>query len=320
VGGIVGAANVETVNINVADATTGGSVAVIHTLTLQATSATSVVVTGNNGLNLTNTNNTAITNFDASGVVGNTTTLKVDAFGAQTAATTDAATALVVTFASANTTASAAVTIKGGAGNDVLTGNAGIDTITGGLGADTITGAGGADVIILTETTAAIDKVVFTGGATTAQLQLGANGLDRISGFGSTDTFNVAALGDGTTGAGITAITAAAAAGAFTDDRAVVISTNGTAANLTTGGTATVTDFTSTTQVAAYLSERFTSALTTGGVFVINDTTTSANTSYVYTFVDIGTTATSVTATELALVGIISNGGTALTAANIVYA
>ena len=124
-------------------------------------------------------------------------------------------------------------------------------------------------------------------------------------------------MGDGTTGAGITAI--AAAAGAFTNDRSVVISTNGTAANLTTAGTATVTDFTNTTQVAAYLSERFTSLLG-AGVFVINDTTTAANTSYVYTMVDIGTTTTSIAAAELALVGVISNGGTALVEANIVYA
>jgi len=134
------AANVETININVADAavissTVLGSNAVTHSLTLAATSATSVVVTGNNGLTLTNTNNTKITNFDASGVVANNT-----AAGPGYAATTDAAADLAVTFASANNTATATVTITGGAGNDVLTGNISKDVISGGAGADYIYG------------------------------------------------------------------------------------------------------------------------------------------------------------------------------------
>ena len=312
VGGIVNAANVETVNINVADATASGSTAVIHTLTLQATSATSVVVTGNNGLNLTNTNNVAITNFDASGVVGNTTTLKVDAFGNQTAATTDAATALVVTFASANTTASAAVTIKGGAGNDVLTGNAGVDTITGGAGADTITGGAGNDVIILTETTAAIDKVVFSGGAASLALALAANGLDSITGWGSTDTINVAALGDATAAAATVVTTTAASIRTMVDTNIQLVTTTGAAANLTTSGTAVVTDWTDLAQVAAYLSEGFqaaSAATAEANGFVINATGTG-NT-YVYTFINT-TAAVSILANELVLLGVIANGGTAL--------
>jgi Ca2+-binding RTX toxin-like protein len=117
---------VETVNINVADAGATGSAAVIHTLTLVATSAKTVTVSGNNGLTLTNAN-TAITTFDASGVVGNTTSTG-----------TDTAANLAVTFASANTTATASVTIKGGAGNDTLTGTVAKDTIEGNDGADTI--------------------------------------------------------------------------------------------------------------------------------------------------------------------------------------
>jgi len=131
--GTVTATNVETVNINVADAATAGGAAVIHTLTLAATSATSVTVTGNNGLTLTNTNNAKITNFDASGVVANDT---VNTAGV--AATTDTAANLAVRFVSANTTGTANVTIKGGAGDDTLSGTVAIDTITGGAGIDTI--------------------------------------------------------------------------------------------------------------------------------------------------------------------------------------
>lgn len=136
--GQVTAANVETVNINVADASTvasstAGSAAATHTLILAATSATSVTVTGNNGLTLTNTGNVKITNFDASGIVANNT---VDTAG--TAATTDTDAFLGVTFASATTTANATVTIKGGAGTDTLTGNTLVDVISGGGGIDTI--------------------------------------------------------------------------------------------------------------------------------------------------------------------------------------
>ncbi|MBA4254375.1 MAG: S-layer protein [Polaromonas sp.] len=170
--GTVTAANVETINIGLADATTVtptalGAAAVIHTMTLAATSATSVVVTGNNGLTLTNTGNTAITNFDASGVVANDT-----AQGAGFAATSDTAANLAVTFASANTTATANVTIKGGAGNDVLSGTIAKDTISGGAGADYIyaDNAGTKEIQTLTlthVTDAGTDTITINGIAVT---------------------------------------------------------------------------------------------------------------------------------------------------------
>jgi len=93
------------------------------------------VVSGNNGLTLTNTANAAVTSFDASGVVSNSAN--------------DTAANLAVTFASANTTATATVTITGGAGDDSLTGNASKDIINGGAGADVITGGLGQDTIQL---------------------------------------------------------------------------------------------------------------------------------------------------------------------------
>lgn len=163
--GSVTVANVETVNISTVDAGTSTSTAAtIDTATLAATSAKSIVVSGNNGLTLTNTGNVAVTSFDASGVVAN--------------GTDDTAANLAVTFTSANTTASASITIKGGAGNDVLAGNAttaNANNITGGEGADQITTGLGNDTFVLTETTAAADTVVF---ATTAN-----NGIDTITGF-----------------------------------------------------------------------------------------------------------------------------------------
>lgn len=172
-GGTVAAANVETINIMAADAADAGSSAVVHELTLEAVNATSVVVTGNNGVNLVNTGNIAITSFDASGVVANGS------------ATADAAANLAVTFLSANTTASAAVSITGGAGNDTLTGSVAIDTINGGAGNDTIDGGAGADILNGGE-----GNDTITGGA----------GIDTLTGGAGADIFVFASGDAGITG------------------------------------------------------------------------------------------------------------------------
>jgi hypothetical protein len=67
---------------------------------------------------------------------------------------------MAVTYTSVNTSSSAAVTIKGGAGNDTLQGNAGNDTITGGAGTDGITYTGGNDTL---SGGAGVDTFSFTG-------------------------------------------------------------------------------------------------------------------------------------------------------------
>ena len=132
--GKVTLAGIETVNISTVDAGTVANVAATQdTATLVATDATKIVVSGNNGLVLTNTGNAKVTSFDASGVVAN------DA--------TDTATNLGVSFTSANNTTTATVTITGGDGNDVLVGGAAKDILTGGKGNDVLTGGLGADTI-----------------------------------------------------------------------------------------------------------------------------------------------------------------------------
>ena len=179
--GSVTAASVETVNISLQDTGKDANVAAtIDTATLVGTSTTKIVVSGNNGLTLTNTGNVKVTTFDASGVVAN---------GA-----TDTAANLAVSFTSANTTVGASITITGGAGNDVLAGNALVvnsNTITGGEGADTITSGLGNDSIILTETTAAIDTVIFGDTAD--------NGIDTITGFAAGTGIDLARLVSGVT-------------------------------------------------------------------------------------------------------------------------
>lgn len=150
-GGEIDVAGVQTLNISTAD--TGDAdgkdiAASTHTIDLDATSATSVTVTGNNGLNFggAGSGEVKIKTFDASGVVGDS------------GSALDTAANLAVTFVSDNVTD--AVTIKGGAGNDTLTadsastkantisGNDGNDGITGGAGDDILNGGAGADTII----------------------------------------------------------------------------------------------------------------------------------------------------------------------------
>ena len=103
--------------------------------------------------------------------------------------------------------------IDGQGGDDTLKGDAGNDTITGGEGIDGITGGAGNDTIILTETTAKADNVIFTGYAT--------NGVDTIKGF---------AAGDG-----VDTLTFASADTSMTTTSANAVMTS-TSATLVTGG------------------------------------------------------------------------------------
>jgi len=171
-GDTVTATNIETVNFTNSFSQTGTDEAgIVNVVKLVATKATTITVTGDDGLTLTNTGNTKVTNFDASGVVATTTA--------------DTATNMAVIFTSANTSTTAAVSITGGEGDDALTGNASIDTISGGKGDDTITASAGNDVI--------------TGGAGADTFQFTAALLAANS--GTTATF------DGGDGADILTIT-----------------------------------------------------------------------------------------------------------------
>ncbi|TXM72922.1 DUF4214 domain-containing protein [Methylobacterium sp. WL69] len=133
--GTVVLAGVETVNLSTVDAGTGttNTAATVDVLALNAANATSVVLSGNDGLNLTGSTTTAITSFNASGIVANSAN--------------DTADNLAVTFASGNATTTATVNITGGAGNDTLSGNAATDIISGGVGNDILFGRSGADTL-----------------------------------------------------------------------------------------------------------------------------------------------------------------------------
>ncbi|MGD9848337.1 MAG: beta strand repeat-containing protein [Desulfuromonas sp.] len=66
-------------------------------------------------------------------------------------------------------------TVTGSGNNDTITGSSQDDSITLGEGADTVTAGAGNDTITLTETTAAIDNVIFSAAAS--------NGVDTLVGF-----------------------------------------------------------------------------------------------------------------------------------------
>lgn len=255
--GTVALAGVETVNINTVDTGTGADVAATaDSLILQATSATKIVVAGNNGLNLTNTGNVAVTSFDASGVVAN--------------GTTDTTANLAVTFTSANTTT--AVAITGGAGNDALTGNAGVDTIKGGAGNDAISGMVGNDVL-----NGEAGNDTITGGVGSDTLTGGA-GNDTFVFATAAETHNALYAGSNTIVANLDAITDFTGNGAAAGDTiqlGVAANVFGAALQFTVGTVAAVTAITVAT--AADLT-----ALFAGAELVTPGTASSAVTAQIY--------------------------------------
>jgi len=193
-------ANIETINI---ESTYSGAIAPVVASDLRLNSnlvegaaavsnvAKKVVVTGNNGVNLTNSNLINVTDFDASAVTAGAVT-----FAAQTglAATLKGGAGNDVLTAVFGTTVK---TIDGGAGNDTITTRAGNDIVSGGSGDDLIvTGAGddaisagegvdvitagaGKDAVNLTETVAARDTLNVLVNGESAR-----NNFDVITGFG----------------------------------------------------------------------------------------------------------------------------------------
>jgi hypothetical protein len=313
VGG-VGVADTMTLNMAGFDWTTGGTSAFATTgiETLNITTGTTVT----DAATMSGTTTMTVSAGNTGGVINVSGANAMTFTGVVTAAAINASALtgiLTVSGTSAN-----AISITGGTGADVITGSASADLLTGGNGIDTITGRAGNDSIVLTETTAVADKVVFSGGATAAAA-LTANGMDTITGFGATDTLNIAGLGDTTTTAtGLTTVNAAGTIAAFTDDTVIILNVAGTAGSLTTGGTAAVTDFTNMTQVSAFLSERYSHTNNTANeevVIVWNVGTTT----YIYNVDTLAVANTVIGADEIVLLGTVSQGA-ALVAANLVYA
>lgn len=154
--GTITIADVETINITTADTSSKNDPLDASKPNLVAAKATSVVVTGNHGVDFSGSTLTVLTSLDASGVVS---TLK-DA--------DDAANAAAVTFQSTNTAKAVTVTtgmgndyialaagstkggtVSSGAGDDQIWGTEGTDTINAGAGNDTVHSSLGADAVTL---------------------------------------------------------------------------------------------------------------------------------------------------------------------------
>jgi len=212
------------------------------------------------------------------------------------------------------------VAFTGGSGATTVIGSANADSITtaaNSVNTNTITSAAGNDVINLGANHTGVVKIVFSGGTTNANT-LAANGADYITGFATTDTINIAGLGNQALAALTGTLSAAAAKADIADGAVYILNVAGTAAALGTGGAAVVTDYTNMTQVAAFLNDRFSHTANTAdieGVFVWN----VGRTSYVYNLDTLNTANTTIDANEVSLVGTIIQTA-ALTSSNLVYA
>jgi len=209
------------------------------------------------------------------------------------------------------------------AGSTIVTGDL-ADTITGGAGIDTITGGAGNDTIDLGGTDTAADVAVFSSAAT--------NGTDTIDNFETTvDHLDL----DGVMGAAVVSvedIASTANIASYADNEVYVFADGDTAS--AGAGTATITTYTTLTEVADFLSESLQDAETAGGVagafdqvdgdenvFVINDL--GNNLTYVYAFTADGAGDASggaaIAAAELTLLAVVTEDAAgALVAADII--
>ncbi len=210
--GSVTAANVETINITTADTQTTPTNP-LDTLTLVAAGASTVIVSGNAGLDLSGAVDLALTSLDASGITKGSFTFTSGALTAAAAIKGSATGTNTVTFSAA---VNGAVTYTGGTGNDVITasngksdvinlGN-GTNSVTGAAGNMTITGGTGADTVTLTTG----NNVVNLGNGANAftattgnNTYTGGTGVDTVSVGGGVNTITTG------TGADVVTITTA---------------------------------------------------------------------------------------------------------------
>lgn len=128
--GVLTAANVETINISTVDTQAAPQTKNVDTLTLTADKATTVNLSGAADLTLTLTGSTKVTSIDGSTMTGG---LTVTSLNTTAATTIKGGSGNDVLTAATGTTADVLV---GGAGNDTLVANAGLTTLTGGDGND----------------------------------------------------------------------------------------------------------------------------------------------------------------------------------------
>jgi Ca2+-binding RTX toxin-like protein len=207
--------------------------------------------------------------------------------------------------------------IAGGASAESLTGGDGADYISGGLGADTITGGVGDDQIVLTETTAASDKVIFSGATTTL------NGADTITGFkagqtsGDILTFSSLTSGSLANATSGTAITLATTTALATEGTSIAVATN----KVYVAQVANVADINTAAKMVTALDTGVMDAVDVAAsatAFLIVSGADNTTTAYVYGVVNDGTQ--TVATGEILLLGTITTDSTTFTTGNIAFA
>jgi hypothetical protein len=234
-------------------------------------------------------------------------------------------------------------TVYGGDGADTISGNQGDDLIRGGAGADSIHAGSGNDTVY----GEAGDDMIYGGSDGNDQLSGGADadnflipddgtGIDTVTDFVSgVDDISVTSSTIAIARRPLSAIgteTATTSAGAtnsieIADNDVHYVSVNGQAGALTIDGTAILTsaDLTASTltNLAAYLDERFNNAVATGAsgdvdaIMVVNWTAPSSTTSYVYEFTE-NAASVNISASELALLGVIERSSAILTIGDVI--
>ncbi|MDB2505198.1 hypothetical protein N9X92_05705, partial [Gammaproteobacteria bacterium] len=261
--GTLTANGVETLSLSADDTTTPDGT-VTHTVTISANAATTVNVSGDADLAITGTG-TTFTSINASGQTNGFAGVAWAAIGSLASAATITGGAGADNFGGTTNTATKALTmdggagedtLKGGAGNDTITdtsietdldgnsldGNGGNDTITGGAGEDTITAGAGNDSI---DAGAGNDSITLTSGVNVAE---GGAGDDTIVAGTGNDTITDSA-GDDT----YTLSTNWNSTDSITDlsgtDSATVDARSGT--DITGGATSGIESFTATFDAAS---------------------------------------------------------------------
>lgn len=187
------AQGVESVTINATDTHSSTIGNFVDTVTLVDTSATSITVTGNTGVNLSvDATDTAVTSINAAALTSTAATTFQVSLGAALASAASIAGSATGVNNIDGSVATKALTITGGSQADVLKGGTVADTINGGGGNDTITGNGGADTINLSgSTTAGVTIIEAVAGDTgtgvtgTAATTVSTAAFDVVTGVAS---------------------------------------------------------------------------------------------------------------------------------------
>jgi S-layer protein len=165
---------VETINLSTVDSTVGTITGTKSTVTLTDAGLQSLVITGNNGVNVTATS-VALTNFNASALTGAGVTwtsgnlvgnsvVQGSSVGGDVLNLAGALASTNITVFAGNNTVSGSSTVA-----NTITAGAGNDTINGGSGADTISAGNGTNVVYAdNQGTKESQTVTFTGTTTSA--------------------------------------------------------------------------------------------------------------------------------------------------------